>query len=259
MTDESPLQRMQRIADYRTTCKFLVKSGKQGIIFGSLFLFVGIMSFDNRITDYLYLGLGSIELFVGLHNRFRPSAFGIILDGIMLILLGAWNLASMGIIINQGVPPSLFSAIFGVVVILVAITRFRRYPRIRAAFEDPPTAEQIAWLDEVIKEIQDSTAASEDTVEFRAGLLWKGKRYGDTVIFVDIMDSENLIVDRRDIGWQDKGKALFSSRRNVSLNIGERSFAIAEFAPEVLDRLELWRTEGEAQDLSTHDEGMVPE
>jgi hypothetical protein len=242
MTDSAPLDRMQKMADYRTTCKFLNQSGKQGIVFGCVFLLTGVLTFNNQPLDYLYLGLGTAELLVGLFNRYQPSAFGIVLDGIMLILLGIWNLTVLAINLGMGIPPSWFGPIFGAVVILVGVQRIRRYPRVKAAFEEPPTDEQMAWFDDIVKDVREATPdAAGDVVEFRAGLAWKGKRFGDTAIFVDKMDMENLIVDRRDIDWTDKGKALFSIRRNVRLRIGERSFTLAEITPEMLTLLETWR------------------
>ncbi len=264
MTDAAPLDRMQQMADYRTTCKFLKRSGQQGIVFGSLFLLIGVMNFGQRATDYLYLGLGSIELLIGLHNRYYPSALGIVLDGILLILLGVWNLAWQAMAVAQGVPLSWFSGIFGVLVIVVGVMRFKRYPRIKAAFDNPPTDVQIAWFDDVVKEVQEATPnASGDVVEFRSGLVWKGKRFGDMVIFVDKMDFENLIVDRRDTEWTDKGKTLFGGRRHGRLRIGERTFSFAEFTPENLAVLEAWRYDSEAPESESEfdidDRSQVPE
>lgn len=247
MTVESPQERMQRMADYRTTCRFLNHSGKQGIVFGCVFLLIGYASFVGDLLSYLYVGLGSLELLIGVLNRYRPSASGIVLDGIMLILLGIWNLSWLAMAVAQGLPIPWFSGIFGVMVIIVGIQRIRRYPRVKAAFDEPPTEEQKAWFDDIIREIQEATPdAAGDVVEFRAGFVWKGKRYGDTAIFVDKMDMENLIVDRGDIDWTDKGKVLFGSKRLVRLRIGQRSFNLAEIAPEMLTVLELWRHNGDS-------------
>src|SRR5688572_14112629 len=111
MTDESPQERMQRMADYRTTCRFLNQSGKQGIIFGCVFLMIGYVSFAGDLPSYLYLGLGFLELLIGVLNRYKPSAVGIILDGLMLILLGIWNLSWQVMAFQQGIPLSWFSGI----------------------------------------------------------------------------------------------------------------------------------------------------
>ena len=49
MTEAAPLDRMQKIADFRTTCRFLRRSGKHAIIYGCfcLVLFAGATSADN--------------------------------------------------------------------------------------------------------------------------------------------------------------------------------------------------------------------
>ena len=260
MTDAAPHDRMQQMADYRTTCRFLVRSGKQGIAFGCMFLFLGVV---NLLVDPLLaglnFGLGALELLIGLRNRFSPSASGVILDGIMLILLGIWNLSSQAVAIAQGFDPAWFNVAFGAIVIVVGIQRIRRYPRVKAAFDDPPTEEQIAWFDDVVKEVQEAKPGEGDVVDFRAGFQWKGKRFGDTLIFVDKLDTENLIVDRRDMEWTDKGKALFGGRRLARLRIGERTFGLAEIAPEMLALLESWRNEGEQGDPRTESESRYPE
>lgn len=244
MSDSAPLDRMQMIADYRAACKFLVQSGKQGIMFGCVSLFIGISVFNNQLFDYLYLGVGTVYLLIGLHNRYYPSAFGIILDGIMLILLGVWNLSLQAVAVWVQQQPSIFSGVFGAMMIFIGLIRFRRYPRVKAAFDDPPSEDQIAWFDDVVKEVRDATPdAAADVFEFRAGLLWKGKRFGDMVIFVDKMDFETLIVDRRDIDFDDKGKTLFGAKRRGSLRIGKRKFGLAEIQPEMVTLLEVWRTD----------------
>jgi len=246
MTDSAPLESMQRFADYRNTCKFLLKSGKEGIFIGCFFLLLAWLNFNQGVTDYLYFALGACELLIGLRNRYYPSATGVILDGLMLIILGVWNLSWQAIAVAQGAQPFWFNGFFGILVIVMGVRRTLRYPRVKKAFDDPPTEEQMAWFDEIIKEIKEAdVAADADAVEFKSGFLWKGKRYGENVIFADKLDMETLIVDRRDIDWTDRGKALFGNHRNVRLRIGERSFPIADFAPDILARLEAWRNEGE--------------
>jgi hypothetical protein len=247
MNSFAPLDRLQKIADFRTTSKMLMKSGKQGIMFGVVFLVLGAMSFDDHLYDWIYLGIGMVELLIGMRNRFHPSAFGVVLDGIMLLLWAVFNLSMQVVIVNLGGDLHWFSTLIGVLIINVGLKRILRYRRAREAFVEPPTPEQLQWFDELIAEIQEAdAAATPDLVVFKAGFPWKGKRLGDTVIFVDKLDTENLIVDRRDIDIEDKGKAIFSNSRLVKLRIGQRRFGVAEFTPAMLALLELWRTEGAA-------------
>jgi hypothetical protein len=257
MTDDAPLERMQKIADFRTTTKYLKRGGRSSIVFGCVFLLLGALVFQGQLHNYLYLGLGVAELFVGLHNRFRPSAAGVVLDAVMLLLLGLWNLANQ-LFFNPGPQMEVFGLVFGVLVIAIALQRFRRYPRAREAFAEPPTEEQLAWLDELVAEIQAADPASTpDLVEFRAGFPWKARRLGDVLVFVDKLDTENLIVDRHDLDWTDRGKALFGSNRLVRLRVGHRTFGVAEVRPDVLATLDEWRRDPEplTEEMELPEEG----
>jgi hypothetical protein len=261
MTEAAPLDRMQKIADYRTTCRFLRRSGKQAIVYGCFSLFIGAMTFQfqDRLYSYLYLILGSIQLIVGLRNRFKPSAAGVILDGCLLILIGAWMTAVQLIAMNQGLRSSWIALAVGPAFIVISIQRFYKYGHAREAFREPPTEEQIAWFDEVIAEIKAAKVAETlDMVEFRAGFLWKGRKLGDVLIFVDKLDFDNLIADRRDVDFTDIGKALFGGGRLVRLRIGRRNFRIAEIRPEMLSLLQEWGADEEPPEPSPEDELSEP-
>jgi hypothetical protein len=257
MTEAAPLDRMQKIADYRTTCRFLRRSGKQAIVYGCFSLFIGAMThqFQDPLYSYLYLVLGSIELIVGLRNRFKPSAVGVILDGCLLILIGAWMTTVQLLAIFQGLNNSWIALVIGPAFIGIAIQRFYKYGHAREAFREPPTEEQISWFDEVIAEIKAAKVAeTPDMVEFRAGFLWKGRKLGDVLIFVDKLDFDNLIADRRDVDFTDKGKALFGGGRIVKLRIGRRTFRFAEIRTEMLALLEEWGADEEPPEPSPEDE-----
>ena len=255
MTDETPLDRMQKIADFRTTCKFLRKSGKEAMVFGAIILALGAMMFQERLLDYLYIGLGIVELLIGLRNRYAPSASGVVLDGVLMLLFGAWNLTLQAIAIEQGAEPFWFSLAFGAIFVVAGIRRIKKFGRVREAFREPPTVEQIAWFDDLIAEIQSAKeAATPKMVEFTAGVRWKARLIGDTAIFVDKLDMENLIVDRRDIDITDRGKALVRNVRIVRLRIGLRTFAAAEISPAMLAVLESWRSDAEHSEEGPADE-----
>jgi len=195
---------------------------------------------------------------IGLRNRYQPSAVGLILDGILLMLLGGWLLTQQQaiLLILRG------GTVLGVVLILMSALRFQRYGQVRDAFAEPPTDGQVAWFDEIVAEIQAADAAADPTiVEFRSGIAWKGKRLGDVLIFTDALDSENLIVDRHDAETTDKGKALLGSARFAAMRFGRRTFDFAEIAPEQLERLQSWRTdegvEGDGAEAPPDDEPIA--
>ena len=126
------------------------------------------------------------------------------------------------------------------------------------SFREPPTDEQVAWFDEVIAEIKAAKVAeTPDMVEFRSGFLWKGRKLGDVLIFVDKLDFDNLIADRHDVDFTDKGKALFGGRI-VKLRIGRRTFRFAEIRPEMLATLQSWGADEEPPEPDPEDELSAP-
>jgi hypothetical protein len=254
MASNPPLDRLQKIADYRTTCKFLRRKGKSAIIFGALFMYLGVMLFAGRIVDYLYLGVATCELLIGLRNRLRPSATGVILDGGMLVLLSVWNLAMQLLWLQAGGDIRIGAAI-DVLIAVAGIRRIAGYGRARDAFQEPPTPDQLDWFDDLIHEIQTAKAAeTSDMIQFKSGLRWKGRRLGDMVVFVDKLDFENLVVDRHDIEILDDRKSLLSNARQVKLRLGRKLFKVAEFSPKMLEILETWQIDDETADAAPADE-----
>lgn len=256
MTESPPLDRMQLIADYRTAVNSLKKSGKQAITYGCLCLFVGLINFDpTNVFQCLYLGVGAAEVLIGLRNRLRPSPLGVLLDLFLLALLGMWNIGVQVLVMEMGGQPWWPGAVFGFFIIIAAARRVRHFNRVRDAFREPPSESQLAWFDEVINEIRNTNSdESDDMIEFRSGLTWKGKRLGDVLIVVDHFDLENLIVDARDVDFTDRGKGLIRKNRYGQLRLGERTFSLASISPQKLDVLLSWRG-----DANRPEEQLLPE
>jgi len=253
MNDEAPIKRLQKIADFRTTSEHLKKSGRAAILFGFLWVYLGVESFDGSISQYLYIGLGCCELLMGLRNRYFPTPIGFVLEGCFLILLGLYNIGRQLNDIALGGQPVLFSAIFAGLTIWIGFRHFKRYHQVRDAFDEPPSKEQLEWLDDIVAEIRKlKSSGSPEIVCFRSGLEWIGRRLGDLLIFIDQIDSENVIVDRRDAVCIDKGKVLLGSKHNAEVFLGERRFALAQFTPEMLGRFQNWLRIEESTEENAH-------
>jgi hypothetical protein len=256
MNGMPPLDRLQKIADYRTTCRSLKQKGRGAIYWAVLFLCLGVQFFDGGLLGFLYLGVAFIELLVGLRNCLQPSAFGLVLDGGMLILLSVWNLA-MYVLCGPMVAIS-FGPGFDVGIAIAGVRRIAGYARARAVFAEPPTPDQLRWFDDLAAEIQGAKAAeTPDLVEFLAVGRWKGMRLGEIIVFVNHIDSENLIVAPQEIEILSDHKALFGKTRQLRLRIGSKTFPLAEFSPEMLAVLESWLDGDERMTREEMDEAEV--
>ncbi len=256
MTRDPPLERLQKIADFRTTRKHLRDSGRGGIVWGCLILVFGTATFDGQVADYSCIALGVVESLVGIRNLLYPSAFGIVLEAGLLITVGAWRLSVEIFALQNGGNIGWGWFVFNLMLVMAGFGLIRRYSYARDAYRDPPTIEQLAWFDDLMAEIhEEKWIETDDFVEFRMGLRWKAKRVADLVIVADENDYDNLIVDRHDIDIEDKGRVLFGSSRKVHLRIGRRTLVNAEFTPEMLARLQAWSTDepGKVGDSSTID------
>jgi hypothetical protein len=260
MASTAPLDRLQKIADYRTTCNFLRRKGNGSILLGGFFLYLGAVVFEGEPFGYFCLALAVFEVLIGIKNRFRPSAFGLILDGGTLIVLSVWNLAwhclwwRLGGLggLGGGIAPAAVDE----AVACLGIRRIAGYSRAFAAFNKPPVPEQIQWLDDLVDEIQRAKASENPAmIEFKARGRWKGMRLGDLIVFVDRLDFENLIVDRREVEILNDRQALLSSMREVRLRLGRKLFRLARFSPEMLSILESWlRDDKEGAELAEIDQ-----
>ncbi len=275
MSYGTQFDRLQHIADYRSNCKSLRQSARGGILVGVVFLLLGLLEFQNRLVDFSRLGVAVSVLLIGLVNYRRPSAIGVVLDGVMILLCGALNLtAGLGWVV----------AVLDVAAIFHGIRRILGYGHAREVFRDAPTAGQIAWFDDLVDEIQFAeTAADPDAVEFMSGprwlmrrvldliiwydakvakiigkravqaskkigfksglpgLLWKGKRFGELAVFVNTLDSECLVVNCRNIEIEGVRTVLRWRLCQARIRIGRQTFPFAELPIETLATLESWR------------------
>jgi hypothetical protein len=251
-----PLDRLQKIADYRTTCRSLKRKGRSAIFLGGFFLYLGVQFFDGGFLGFLYLGVAAVELLIGLRNCFQPSALGLVLDGGMLILLSVWNLA-MYVLCGPffGVGPG---PVVDIGIAIAGVRRIAGYARARAVFADPPTPDQLRWFDDLAAEIQGAKPAeTPDLIEFQAAGRWRGMRLGEIIVFVDRVDSENLIVTPQEIEILSDRKALLSKTRQLRLRIGRKTLALAEFSPEMLAVLESWLSSDELVTREEMDEAEL--
>ena len=259
MEANSPLERLQTIADYRTTSRMLRESGRQSFFWGGLMLLLGYLSFTGAAWNYVYLALGFAEFGVGALNRYRPSAEGIIFDGLLLLVFALWNLGMQALAWLGGGGVSWFGLVVGVFLLLAGFIRVSWYKRARAGFDDPPTEEQLAWLDGLAREILASDPAQNpDTVEFTSGLRWKGKLLGEAVVLVAQNEAEILVVGRDDFEMSATGKTLFGGKHTGQVRAGARRFRQAIFAPPALANYEHWKAGPEEEPTPDAPENEPP-
>ena len=142
---------------------------------------------------YGVLALG--ELLVGLFKWLRPSAEGLIFDGLVLLVFAALNLGIEYMRFQRFGRPEPVFVFLGLFMLFGAINRFRYYGQLRKLFAERPAPEHIAWFDDLVREIQVADPLSDDQLlDLPTSPHWKAKLLGSTVFLVTANGQTALVL-----------------------------------------------------------------
>src|SRR5262245_52097125 len=100
-------QRLQQVAAYRELCRGVRRSGRENIFFALILLYLAYAVSQgqaNGVLLTLYVTLAVGELLVGLFKLLKPSAEGIFLDGVVLLVFALYTLGIMYLRFQAGMP-----------------------------------------------------------------------------------------------------------------------------------------------------------
>lgn len=200
---------LRQVAAYRELCNTVRRKSTGSLIFGGIMLAVWYFAIPDmaKYTPFgiVYLALAMLELCVGLLNRFWPTAEGILLDGLVLIAFGLWNLARQALVWQNVLPGPVnpVLALFGMYWVFQGFQTSRSYFQIKRAFPATPTAEHLRWFDGLVRELRRADPR-EDNRELALPTepFLTGKLLGDTAFFLDppgnviIAAREDVSIDR---------------------------------------------------------------
>jgi hypothetical protein len=198
---------LRNVAGYRALCAQVRRSSTGGLFFGGLMLFIWYAGFGQR-NDYgpfslIYLGLAGLEFTVALWNRVSPSAEGILLDGVVLLVFGVATL-TRHLLTWQGAiagpkPIPIFS-LLAVYWVYSGFSTVRSYFQIRRAFTHRPSAEHLRWFNDLLREVKAADPdADPDALDLPTKPPLRGKLLGDTALFVSPGSDDPIIVARPDV------------------------------------------------------------
>jgi hypothetical protein len=174
MADSPDIDEMRatlaRVSIYRRVCES-VRAGSGHTLFnGCFFLGIAYLHYNllgNKFHPIL-LGpiiIGTLEIVVGLWKRLKPSPECVLMDA----LLQAGFVLSIAIreyvLVQQGqiARPHTFSIVIGLWVGWDAFNTFNAYMHLRRVFTERPTAEHIAYVDDLTREIETARPESDPT------------------------------------------------------------------------------------------------
>jgi hypothetical protein len=213
------------------------------IMSGLAYWFFGGQGRIFPIVFMLYLALGIAELAVGLFKWLWPSAEGFLLDAFVLLLFAGWNIGWQVIRLAMNMQPTWIILLLGVYMLSASINRFKLYVQIRKQFSDRPTSEQIAWFDELVREIRAGDPSSDDQcIDIPTRPKWKVKLLGSTAFFVAVKGESVWVLGADEFAIvrdpEDHGKG----HRPALLRIYDRHFPEFDIDDTSWENYQKWLT-----------------
>lgn len=246
MTDDFEMRmRLQQVAAYRDLCRHVRRSGRENIVFASLMLFLAYVSFQRGampllLTIYILLAAG--ELFVGLFKWLAPSAEGVLLDGIVLLVFAVYNFGMEYLRIQNGFRPNPIVIVFGLLMLSGAIGRFKNYRVLRLLFAERPTAEHLAWFDDLVREIKSADPQSDElALDLPTKPHWKAKLLGAMAIFAATRGNGILIAGTDDFEIRREPVDHGTGRRRAIIRLFDQTYPDFDITDAAWANYQNWR------------------
>ncbi|HET6249620.1 MAG TPA: hypothetical protein VFE47_18170 [Tepidisphaeraceae bacterium] len=197
---------LQHAADYEVCKHNLRRSGIGDMIWGLVCCATGAMLFrySNLNSLLIMLGLGLVG--VGFWITFHPSPIGMVVDGITLLVVAAWNLMvnAMDFIGPRSAQAAGFGPVVAFAQIFWGIHRLQQYRRFATAVGMQPSQATLAWFRELSKATLKAKPKKElNSIEFlRRGWFvyerWKGR----------LMPENGGFCDEGRVIWRKAGRTV---------------------------------------------------
>jgi hypothetical protein len=198
---------LRNVAAYRELCRHVRRGSTSGLFFGAFMLAIWYFLFGQR-QDYgafslIYLGLSCLEFTVALWNRLRPSAEGVLMDGLVLLVFGGATVVRQLLFMNgmlPGAQPSVIMLLFAALWLWQGVSHVKQYLAIRRSFAERPTAEHLRWFDGLLREVREADPTNDpDALDLPTRPPLRAKLLGDTALFLAPGSDDPLIVARNHV------------------------------------------------------------
>ena len=245
-TDDVAMRtQLQKVAAYRELCRGVRRSGRENVIFASIMLFLTYIANENGAALWFLILYGSLaagELLVGLFKSLFPSAEGVFLDGVGLLVFAGFNFFFEYLRFQGGGQLNPVAIFLGLFMLLGAVGRFKAYGQLRRLFADRPSAEHIAWFDDLVREIRAADPqADELALDLPTGPHWKAKLLGTTAFFVGLRDGAVWIAGPDDFEILREKTDRGTGRRRAVLRVHDLPYPEFEVADATWANYSKWR------------------
>ncbi len=212
------LEMLQKLGKYRAATTKLKKSAAFGILFGLSAVATvlgGGEQLPTNALDAVLLVIGITMFIVSVWQLSSPSLGGLLAEGLLIVVLGAWNITAGVVLGARGVEDAFKWVIVGIFQIGVSVHELRKYVLLRKDFPEEPSRETIRFVDELVKGLlARKRKKDEDLVEFQSRPFigqpwrWKGVLLGDATI---------LATKQRDVIATQKARISLELKRKLAL------------------------------------------
>jgi hypothetical protein len=253
MSDAAQMRfQLQQVAAYRELCRGVRRSGRENVFFAGLMLLFAYFAWQQNMGVWKLFGiqverwiiftvLVGFELMVGLYKWLLPSAEGCLLDGFVLLFFTAYN---VGVMLQFGRQPNAVMILVSTFVLFGAFNRFKAYGQLRRLFTERPSAEHMAWFDELVDEIRIADPRSDELVlDLPTGPHWKAKLLGSTVFFIALRGTAVWISSPEDFEILREKSDHGTGRRKAILRIFNQPYPEFDIDDATWENYKKWRIE----------------
>lgn len=246
MADDSEMRfRLQQVAAYRDLCRRVRRSGRENIVFAAIMLFLAYLVWKGGapplfLTFYVILAVG--ELFVGVFKWIVPSAEGVLLDAAVLLVFAVYNFGMEYLRFQNGRPPNAIILFLSLYMLMGAISRFKDYRVLRLLFAERPSAEHMAWFDELVREIKAADPeADELAIDLPTRPHWKAKLLGTLAFFVAARSDDVVVAGPDDFELRRERVDHGTGRRKAVLRLHDLPYPEFEITDATWANYQRWR------------------
>lgn len=248
MDDRDHIDELHQLAEHRRAKKMLRSSGWVAVVFGCINAFIAYSCIQHSFIGIILLFIAVAMFFVGLWELLLPMAEAVILDGIIAIVIGLWDIFITVANAAGGLPQSIHWGIVGGVIIAWGVSRFISYRRFAEALREKPEPEAIARLDAIVEKIKKlKSKDAPEIIGFRVPQRfmkpqqdWKGQLGRDAAIFIDKRGHDIMVAHKDDVEIDVNGKVLLGKTLKVSVRVAEHRLD-GTISPESYERYEEWK------------------
>ena len=239
MESSTSLADLQKAANYRMVRNTLRSGGIGSIVFGALALVIVLTGTRSNVFSARLATLGAILLITGIWTVVAPNPKSIIVDGVSIILIGAWNIC-----IAHTSHISGGFMLLGAIQIVWGVRRFRRYRLLSSLEMLRPSSLLMRWMDNLVLKLYGARPSEfRDVIAFQRQdgikMIWKSLVSDDIAVLIEGIGDRLVFAGKTDISITRLDNATSGDLAKVLIKVLDGEIPAVMPIPH-LDRFEIW-------------------